>query len=243
LALTVEGKRYLIDPMLSPKGSFDAVPHTANTLRNPLVDLPLNPQELASLITTTDAVLLTHIHPDHWDMVAQQMLRKDVPLFCQPTDTEAIKQGGFINVSPVNDEIIGDQITIHRTGGQHGTGAEGEKMGIVSGYVLIHGQHRIYIAGDTIWCDAVATAIGQFKPTHIILNGGAARFLSGNPIVMDIEDVLTVCRTADKAKIYVVHLEAVNHSTESRQEIKAALEINGFSDRAYVPNDGELMEL
>ncbi len=239
LVLTINGKNYLVDPMLCPKDGFNAIPNTANTLKNPLIDLPLNDKDLRDLIARTEAVLLTHIHPDHWDTIAQEMIPKGITLFCQPENSETIEQSGFSNVNPITDEITWNNFSIYRTGGHHGTGKEGELMGVVSGYVIKNEQYRLYIAGDTIWCDEVAEAIEKHKPTHIVLNGGAARFVTGDPIVMDINDILTVCRIAPEAKIYVVHLEALNHSTESREEIKIALKTNGFADRAFVPNDGE----
>jgi len=42
-----------------------------------------------------------------------------------------------------------------------------------------------------------------------------------------------------KAKIYVVHLEAVSHIKESRADIKNAIISHNISDRCFVPKDGE----
>ena len=237
--LTINGKTFLIDPMLAPKGSYDAFQNTGNSVKNPLVDLPINDSELKQLIAQTDAVLLTHIHLDHWDTTAQQLLPKDITLFCQPANVEAISQADFINITPVIDELIWNDIQIHRTGGQHGTGDIGQRMGIVSGYVIKYGNDTLYIAGDTIWCDEVQQALDQYQPTHIVLNGGGARFITGDAIVMDINGVITVCNYAPEAKVYVVHLEAVNHGKESREDIKTALKDRDFADRCFVPVDGE----
>ncbi|MGY0039292.1 hypothetical protein [Pedobacter sp. NJ-S-72] len=40
--LTVNGKTILIDPMLAPKETYEPFMNTNTTLRNPLVDLPVN---------------------------------------------------------------------------------------------------------------------------------------------------------------------------------------------------------
>lgn len=237
--LNINNKIILVDPMLAPKGSYDPIPNTDNTLRNPLVDLPLNDQELSLLIERTDAVLLTHVHNDHWDKTAQQLVPPDTTIFCQPEDVNVIRQAGFINVFPIGTELIWNDISFSRTRGRHGTGEIGERMGTVSGYFIQYQEESVYIAGDTIWCEEVKNAIDQYDPKRIVLNGGAARFITGDPIVMDINDMITVCNYAPEAKIYVVHLETVNHSSESREEIRLAIEHHRLSSGCMVPDDGD----
>ena len=238
--LSANGKTILIDPMLGPKGSYDPIPNTGNTLRNPLVDLPIDSNELKQLIARIDAVLITHVqHFDHWDTTARELLPKNITLFCQPADTEVIREAGFTNVTPVNDELVWEDIRISRTGGHHGTGEIGERMGTVSGYVINYGGDSIYIAGDTVWCTEVQDALDKYQPVHIVLNGGAGRFLTGDPIVMNIQDIITVCNYAPKASVYVVHLETANHGTENRADVKAALAVHNLSERCHVPHDGE----
>lgn len=238
--LSVNGKTILIDPMLAPKGSYDPIPNTGNTLRNPLVDLPVDENELKQLIDRVDAVFVTHAqHFDHWDATARELLPKNITLFCQLADTETIREAGFTNVVPVNDELVWEGIRINRTGGHHGTGEIGERMGTVSGYVINYAGDSIYIAGDTVWCAEVQDTLDKYQPVHIVLNGGAARFLAGGPIVMDINDILTVCNYAPQASVYVVHLETANHCTENRADIKAALAAHNLAQRCHVPDNGE----
>ena len=230
--LTVKDKRILIDPMLGPKDAYDPIIMTDNGLRNPRVPLPVDPSEVVANI---DAVLLTHIHNDHWDPVARELLRKDIPLLCQPVDENAIRDAGFTHVIPVTETLVWEDIRISRTSGQHGTGEIGKLMGHVSGYVIEDGAAILYIAGDTIWCPQVKAAIDQYTPTHIVLNGGGAQFIKGDPIVMDIKDIQTVCDYTPYAKIHIVHLEAVNHAKQSRADIKKAL------PSVFVPDDGEII--
>jgi L-ascorbate metabolism protein UlaG (beta-lactamase superfamily) len=123
LVLNINGKAMLVDPMLAPKDSYDVFPFSNNELRNPLVDLPVNEAELQALIAKVDAVLLTHLHIDHWDPIAQQLLAKDIPLFCQPANAETIRASGFTHVIPVADELIWNDALISRVDGQHEIGA------------------------------------------------------------------------------------------------------------------------
>lgn len=240
LWLSLNNKRILVDPMLAPKDTYPAIQGTGNEIRNPKVELPVDTAELEKLIAQTDAVLLTHLHNDHWDTVAQNMIPRDMQIFCQPADTDAIQQAGFSNIVAIEDRLEWEGITIHRTGGQHGTGEIGKLMGIVSGYVLAHAGYSLYIAGDTIWCDDVKQAIDRYQPKHIVVNGGAARFETGDAIVMDVNDIVTTARYAPDANVYVVHLETVNHSAENREYNRSAILAAGLEGRCFVPADGEV---
>ncbi|WP_118974760.1 MBL fold metallo-hydrolase [Taibaiella koreensis] len=238
--LTLGGKHILIDPMLAPKGAYPAFPGTGNDTPNPTAALPIDDAALDALLQQTDAVLLTHLHLDHWDRVAQERLCKNIPVFCQPGDADAIGQVGFTDVRTIIDRLDWDGITFYRTGGRHGTGDIGIRMGTVSGYVLEGESQRIYIAGDTIWCDEVKLALDRYQPAMVVVNGGGARFDTGDPIVMDTKDILALCDYAPAVKVYVVHLESVNHSREDRAALRAALEKAGLGARCGVPDDGEV---
>ncbi|MBS7562866.1 MBL fold metallo-hydrolase [Mucilaginibacter sp. Bleaf8] len=240
LVIKANNQTLLVDPMLAAKGSYNAFPGTPGNQRNPTIDLPVSQEELAAIVSQTDAVLLTHIHLDHWDTAAQQLVPKHVPILCQNEDEAAIKATGFSNVLPVHNEVVWHGIRIIRTNGQHGTGEIGRRMGTVSGYIIDDGKQVVYIAGDTIWCNDVKDTIDKYQPNHIIVNGGAARFLQGDPIVMNIPDIISVCGYTAGAKIYVAHLEAVNHGTENRAAIALALHQHNLTNRCFVPNDGDV---
>jgi len=242
LVVEVAGKRILVDPMLSKKGAMDPVANAGNDNRIPMVELPVGAAELDKLLKTTDAVLITHIHRDHWDAAAQEMIGKNTMLFCQPADAEKIRGEGFTHVQSIEDRTEWNGITIHRTNGQHGTGEIGKKMGIVSGYVLIYKKQRLYIAGDTIWCSDVQDALTKHQPTHIILNGGGAQFLEGGAITMTIHDVLQV-PVFTTSTIDIVHLETVNHCLQRRADFRAAIKDTDLSKQIRVPNDGDWVSI
>lgn len=239
LLITVNGKKIMVDPMLSKKEALDPVANAATNNRIPLVDLPLNDEELKQLLAQTDAVLITHTHRDHWDVAAQQLIAKHTTLFCQPSDTLKLKEQGFTNVVTIDRMLEWNGFSIHRTHGQHGTGKIKEKMGTVSGYVLSWKNNRVYIAGDTIWCEDVKQAIKEHEPTHIIVNGGGAQFTQGDPITMTIDDVLKTYE-ASKKPVTVVHLEAVNHCYQRRADVKAAVRSHGYEDSIKIPDDGAI---
>ncbi len=240
LVLSIGGERLLVDPMLSPAAARDPIPDTPRPRRNPLVDLPYDQVALSRLLEAVTAVIVTHLHFDHWDPEAATRLSSTLPVFCQPEDSDRISSAGFRVVTPVRDHARWQGLHLHRVGGQHGRGAIGRSMGPVSGFIVeAPDEPVVYIAGDTVWCPAVGEALARFQPHIVVVNAGAAQFNSAGPITMDVEDVLEVGRQMPEAQIIVVHMEAINHCLLSRVELRNAALGAGLKSRVHIPLDGE----
>jgi len=236
LRLRLAGRCLLVDPMLDPAGARPPVPNTADPRRNPLVELP-EPAEI--VVKGLDAALVTHLHRDHLDDTAVELLPTDLTVFGQPEDAETLRGHGFADVRPVDEAVDWDGVRIIRTAARHGTGRIAEEMAPVSGFILAaEGEPVLYVAGDTIWCQEVAEALEAHRPTAVVVNAGAARFLAGDPIVMTADDVVAVARHAPEARIVVVHLEAINHCPLTRADLHQRLHEEGLTERVTVPEDG-----
>lgn len=236
LTLRFAGLRLLLDPQLDAAGTRDPIPNTAPARRNPTVELP-EPAEL--LVRDLDGVLVTHLHQDHFDDTARRLLARDVPLVCQPADAERLRGDGFADVRPLAARGELGPLTIARTDGHHGRGEIGAAMAPVCGFVLsAPDEPTLYVAGDTILCDEVRAAVAEHRPDVIVVNAGAARFVTGDPIVMTADDVVALARLAPDALIVAVHLEAVGHVTETRADLRERLQQEGLTTRVAVPEDG-----
>lgn len=221
LLLETSHGRILVDPMLRAAGTTPPIENTPSQRANPLVELPIPPPDV---VAGVDLCIVTHLHSDHFDDAADEVLPRDLPILTQPESAEALAARGFTHIAV-------QHASIPMTRGRHGTGEVGEAMGAVSGWVV----DGLYIAGDTIWCDEVRDALDQHQPSAIVLNASGARFNVGDPIVMDADGVRQV-RAATNAPIAVVHLEAINHCLEPRSAYR------GIAD-VQIPADGERIEL
>ncbi|MBD8254105.1 MBL fold metallo-hydrolase [Pseudomonas fluorescens] len=243
------GTTFLIDPMLAEKGTYPGFENTyRSNLRNPLVDLTESPTKV---IAGVDAVIVTHTHLDHWDDAAQKALPKDIPLFTQhEEDAQLIRSQGFKNVHVLTDEAEFGGVKITKAGGQHGTDEMyaapplakllGEAMGVV---FQAPGYKTLYLAGDTIWRKEVDQTIEKYHPEVIVLNAGKAK-VNGfeGAIIMGEEDVLRASQAAKNAKIVAVHMDAVNHMSLTREELRTYVKKQGIETRVDIPEDGASLE-
>lgn len=239
MRLSYAGVSWLTDPYLAPRFSR---PSFTGRSPNPLVALPCSPEEAVAGI---DAAIVSHLHSDHFDPAARALLPKAVSLFCQPGDREEIQREGFTHVLSVEESERWREVAIHRVPCRHGSGEILQEMGQASGFVLqASGEPCVYWAGDSIWCDEVAQAITRFAPRVIITHSCGAVWGKGALIVMDAAQTIEVCRAAPRSTIIAVHMEALDHGTVSRRELREQAERAGITpQRLRIPLDGEEIEL
>lgn len=249
LKINYAGKTFLIDPFLAKKGTHPGFEGTVNSeLRNPLIDLPLPAQEI---VKGVDALIVSHTHLDHWDGGDHQFIPKGIPLFVQnEADAKLISGQGYTDVRLLKENSVFEGVQLSKTGGQHGTDkmysikplaeALGEAMGIV---FQAPGVKTIYIVGDTVWRNEVDQAFTKFKPDVIVLNTGDARMIGfTGSIIMGKDDVLHAYQVMPNATIVTTHMDAINHMTLSRKDLKKHVKQHGIQDRVRIPADGEVMK-
>jgi len=235
MKITYAAHTFLTDPMLSPKGAIDSF---AGVERNPTVELSMSTEEI---LAGVESVLVTHVHPDHFDMAAANAIKKEMPLFCQPSDEANIKKAGFTSVVSVENAYQWNGITIARTGGKHGYGVALTYMGEVSGFVLsAKGMPTVYWVGDSVWCDEVKNVIKQYQPDIIITHSGGAKNPKLGYIVMDDLQTIEVLKAASKAKVVAIHTESLDHCVITRSALEqAAKKANIPAGRLIIPRDAE----
>ncbi len=236
--LTYGGTRFLLDPCFTPKGMG---PSYAKKVRSPLVELPCSMQEAVSGV---DAVVLSHIHTDHFDSVAAEALDKSLTVLCQPGDEEHELLKAFADVRHADSGDFG-VVHFERVAARHGSSlivlsAMGPGSGVV---FMASGEPTVYWAGDTVLFDGVWDTVRRFLPEVIVVHAGGALW-NGELIVMDAQQVVRLCKRLPETRVIAVHLEATDHGTVTREALRRAAEDAGILPaQLLIPADGEEIDI
>ncbi|ENN89262.1 metal-dependent hydrolase [Rhizobium freirei PRF 81] len=238
LKINYGGHVLLIDPYFAPRHSL---PSFTGRSPNPMTELP---RSIDDILQGVDLVIISHLHTDHFDSVAKERVLKSLPILCQPGDEGSIREAGFTDVTPLNAAAIWNDLTFTPRQGSHGLGPVVEKMGRVIGFTLeAAGEPTVYWAGDTVFYPPVAETIQQVSPDIIVTHSCGARW-DGDLIVMDAEQTIAVSRLAPRAIVIATHMEALDHATITRQDLRQAANAAGIdSSRLLIPADGETLQL
>lgn len=143
-----------------------------------------------------DAVLLSHLHADHFDRVARASLDRQVPILTTPHAAGKLGSKGFsaaLGLRPweAHELVQGsDRLRVTSTPGTHGPGIVGRLLPPVMGSVveLEHGSEttlRLWITGDTLFRPGLAHVAERFPGLDaMIVHLGGTRAL-GLLLTMD----------------------------------------------------------
>jgi L-ascorbate metabolism protein UlaG (beta-lactamase superfamily) len=166
----------------------------ATRLTDPAVDIHNLPE--------LDLCLLSHMHDDHWDEVAQRNLPKELLIVCPPSAVKTLRKQGFRRIYPLNtwEHMVlqrqGSWLRITATPAQHGPGLFNsllpETMGSMLEWGRVHDgdraaqpRYRLYISGDTLVNDDMVEIPRRFPGINLaVLHLGGTRAL-GMPLTMD----------------------------------------------------------
>lgn len=246
IVLEYAGGRVLVDPMLGGVRTlppYTLVKHRAR--RNPLIELPANHAELLRGVTHG---LITHTHfgmdCDHLDKPGAAALKEaGAPVFCRSGDERSLAKRG-LDARPIEagSEVPFLEGTIRSVRAAHGVGVVGTLMGKGAGYIISQpGEPTVYLTGDTVLTDAVRDAVTRHSPGIIVAPLGGARLDFGGPILITLEDAMTLASMSD-AVFVANHLEALNHCPVTREDVRRAARDAGIESRVKTPADGETLE-
>ncbi len=241
--------KFLIDPWLGPKDYMAGFEAGINSqIRQPRVELPCSINE----ITNVDAVIITHVHPDHWDEYAKNAISKNKKIFVQSQiDKEFMLSEGFSDIEIISSNGTDFKgLKLYKTSGQHGkreiveplcrmVNMPYDMMGVV---FKSENEKTLYLAGDTIWCEEVVESIDKFQPDVIIVNACGATVMNGEHIIMNIDDVYEVVKKAPNAKIIASHMDTVSHLSVTRKDLETFAKTKDIKN-LLIPKDGDTLVL
>jgi L-ascorbate metabolism protein UlaG (beta-lactamase superfamily) len=149
-----------------------------------LTEPSLQPADLPEL----DAVVLSHLHADHFDRIARDELDKELPVLKTPAASRKLSSWGFSaahGMSTWETTELGagsSRLTITSVPGQHAPGLAQRVFPPVMGSVLELSEgdgppFRVYITGDTLfrpWLRQVSERTGPLDAMVIHLGGTRA---------------------------------------------------------------------
>ncbi|MDO5532722.1 MBL fold metallo-hydrolase [Sutterella sp.] len=245
--VTFGGVRFLIDPMLSPRDTYPAIPDAPVLGEgNPNCDLPCRPEDVLDV----DAVIVTHLHFDHFDEAAARLLPKAMPLFTGGEAERTRLAGlGFTNVTVLTAggvEFRG--VRLFRTDCDHGSGSLTSRLayakiretadacGVV--FECPREAGRFYLAGDTVFCEYVTEAVRRYSPKWIAVNAAGAQYPRGHLIIMNEFEVLALMEMFPEVDVIATHVAGVSHATVTRESLGKFRAERGLA-RLAIPEDGE----
>ncbi|MDT5135648.1 MAG: hypothetical protein QOE41_4959 [Mycobacterium sp.] len=177
--------RLLTDPNFLHRGQHAYLGYglVSKRLREPA----LNVDQLPAL----DAVVLSHMHGDHWDRVAQNGLDRQLPVLTTPHAAKRLRHRGFgraRGMSTWQTHAIkkGDMsVTVTSLPGRHAPTPIDRLLPPVMGSMIevAHGQdtRRLYVSGDTLLVDELNEIPVRFASIDAgVLHLGGTRLPAGN---------------------------------------------------------------
>jgi L-ascorbate metabolism protein UlaG (beta-lactamase superfamily) len=157
-----------------------------------LTDPALLPTQLPAL----DAILLSHLHADHWDRIATRTLDRGTPVLTTQEAAAALERRGFrstVDLQPWQRHELtrdGETLRITSVPGVHGPGPLARLLPPVMGSVLelLRGGEvswRGYISGDTLFRPFLGEVLQRCGPLDVVIpHLGGTRAL-GVTVTMD----------------------------------------------------------
>ncbi|MEP6729009.1 MAG: MBL fold metallo-hydrolase [bacterium] len=241
--LELDGLRLLTDPTFDPAGTeYPAASYVLRKSESPA----LSAQEVGAV----DAVLLSHDHhADNLDRTGREVLGRADRVIT--TDVGAERLGGnAVGLRPWQSVELatktGRTLRITATPARHGP-PEGDR-GPVIGFALAFtdaAREAVYVSGDTVWYEGVASVASAFDVEVAILFGGAARVAAVGPapLTFTAPEMVTAAQRFASAVIVPLHYEGWEHFSESRAEIEREFESAALGARLRWPKRGQAITL
>lgn len=245
------GLTILTDPNFIHRGEQAALGYGLRSTRrtDPAVEIDALPP--------IDAIVLSHLHGDHFDQVAEARLPRDVPILTTPSAATALDRKGFRAADGVatweTRRVPGatGELRVTALPGKHGPGPLAALLPQVMGSLLEFTPSdgtgtaplRIYITGDTLVHDALREIPRRVGPIDLaILHLGGTRIL-GIKLTMDGRDGVEVMRIVQPRSAVPVHYDDYPVFRSPLSDFQAEVRAAGMESLARTVARGETIAL
>jgi len=217
---------------------------TSERLTNPALDI----EELPPI----DFCVLSHYHGDHFDRIAEERLRKDLPIITTEHAASELKEKGFTETfaldtwDAVNIEKSGARVRITSMPGKHGPALTELFLPPVMGSMLEFSDAeggrtslRLYITGDTLVHDDLREIPKRYPEIDLALFHLGGTRIMGVLLTMDAEQGIEAIRIVNPREVIPIHYNDYDVFKEPLEEFKRAVEAAGFTERVRYLSHGE----
>jgi L-ascorbate metabolism protein UlaG (beta-lactamase superfamily) len=206
-----------------------------------------------------DAVVLSHLHGDHFDRVARRGLDHDLPVLTTPAAARRLQRWRFGQATGLRcwrSHTLGNAgrpartLRVTAVPAQHAPGAARWLLPPVMGSVLEFGAPdgrtdlRVYVSGDTIRCPELSLIPHRFPDVDVaVLHLGGTLLPGGLMVTMDGHQGLDVLRLIDAALTIPVHHNDYSLFKSRLPEFAALVDAAGLTNRVRYLEIGDTLPL
>jgi L-ascorbate metabolism protein UlaG (beta-lactamase superfamily) len=217
---------------------------TSERLTNPALDI----EELPPI----DFCVLSHYHGDHFDRIAEERLRKDLPIITTEHAASELKEKGFTATvaldtwDAVNVSKGEARVRLSSMPGKHGPSVTEFFLPPVMGSMLEFGRAdggrealRLYITGDTLVHDDLHEIPKRYPDIDLALFHLGGTRIMGVLLTMDAEQGVEAIRIINPREVIPVHYNDYDVFKSPLEDFKRAVEAAGFAERVRYLSHGE----
>lgn len=200
-----------------------------------------------------DAIVLSHLHGDHFDRVARRELVRTQPVITTPAAARRLGRWGFDTEGLETWETWTlnrgeESLTVRSLPGVHARGLMGRLLPPVMGSLLEHRageevRRRIYISGDTLTgehVDEIARRHPDIDVAVVHLGGTRVLFYT---VTMDAEQGVDFVRRVRPRQVIPVHYDDYRVFRSPLSDFTAAADEAGLGSLVQRVRRGETIEL
>ena len=213
-----------------------------------------NPAVEIENLPPLDFVLLSHLHGDHFDRVAERKLNKATPIISTRHATRYLEKVGFTKTHALKTwEPIGVRkgeanLRLTAMPGTHGPGPLGAVLPPVMGSMLDfedesgESRLRMYISGDTLIHERLREIPRRFLDVDLaLLHLGGTRVL-GIMVTMDAIQGVEAMRIVDPRIAVPIHYNDYEAFKSPLEDFEQAIIEAGLEDRVHYLAHGDTYE-
>jgi L-ascorbate metabolism protein UlaG (beta-lactamase superfamily) len=214
-----------------------------------LTEPAMQPEDLPEL----DAVVLSHLHGDHFDRVAKKGLARSQPVITTRAAARRLDDWGFETrgLDPWQTETItkdGETLTVEALPAVHARGLMGALLPPVMGSLLEHRvdgevRRRVYLSGDTLTGDHVSEIARRHPDIDVaVMHLGGTRVLL-HTVTMDAEQGVDFLRRVDPGRAVPVHYDDYRVFRSPLSEFEERCRREGLADLVHRVERGRTVSL